>query len=684
MNITAIKSSLLDEAITSPNLLSDLSGLESYISESYTNRSFIELLQNADDAEATRFKVKRSGNYLIVANNGRVFNQRDIESLCRSAASNKTRGTAIGYRGIGFKSVVSIAKEVHILSGDLEITFSRELTKALIPEANRVPLIRIPHNLRESVKHETKVEIAELRQDGYTTIFIFSDVVTEQIGDEFADFKHTSLLFLNHITETDICLGDNIKTTIHSIDKGATSRRVAIDHNGVTSDWLIHSFKGCSIAYSLKDNHIVRLPKNEAIIHAFLPTEDSSGLGVIVNGDFSTDPSRRHLIIDETTKGVIGVLAKLYVKHLSDNLYNASPDSVGLITALLPYSDMRMVQFTKNKFEQILSERIKEEVGNSLDAIKLMPSWFNTKDFNLVRKQQGGQCINEALYNITDALPLLKFLGAKESTLKEILNVGIINSVDLSVQGCVQIAQSILRATIMQGENISTTEFAIFYANNNRISLGELDRQALKIDSSFMDLLYNKGILESDMRAFLKKLSLTTLLELQFPTKQSTSTEVTAVVEDATPHKAVGDWFNNLPNSTKPIESNNLSLKRWRSAEEQTLSILNQQGFRLEDVSLQNLGYDLEGYDPNGNKIYIEVKSITNAGQRFRVTNNEFGVAQIKQDSYYIAVVMQEGDEFHIAMIKNPTNTLNLNRQCVQWIWECADYAYTPYKFKLQ
>ena len=149
MDINNIRIQLLEEAKSSPNLLSDLAGLETYIAESYNNRSFIELLQNADDANSTKFKIIKENDYLYVANNGRTFNANDVESLCRSASSNKTRGENIGYRGIGFKSVVGFAKEIHIISGDLEITFSKERTKNEIPNATRVPLIRIPHPIIE-------------------------------------------------------------------------------------------------------------------------------------------------------------------------------------------------------------------------------------------------------------------------------------------------------------------------------------------------------------------------------------------------------------------------------------------------------------------------------------------------------------------------------------------------------
>ena len=168
--LSKLRETLIAEAKSSPMLLSDLAGLEAYVSESYNSRSFIELLQNADDAKATKFYVKRSGDYLFVANNGRPFNIKDLESLCRSASSNKVRGATIGYRGIGFKSVVSFAKEVHLISGDFEITFSKELSKQIVPQANKVPLIRIPHELDKSIRIELAGEIKEI-QSSFSLVY---------------------------------------------------------------------------------------------------------------------------------------------------------------------------------------------------------------------------------------------------------------------------------------------------------------------------------------------------------------------------------------------------------------------------------------------------------------------------------------------------------------------------------
>ncbi len=53
--ISQLHNQFLHEAKQSPILLSDLANLEKYISESYSERSLIELIQNADDANATNF-----------------------------------------------------------------------------------------------------------------------------------------------------------------------------------------------------------------------------------------------------------------------------------------------------------------------------------------------------------------------------------------------------------------------------------------------------------------------------------------------------------------------------------------------------------------------------------------------------------------------------------------------------
>ena len=57
--------------------------------------------------------------------------------------------------------------------------------------------------------------------------------------------------------------------------------------------------------------------------------------------------------------------------------------------------------------------------------------------------------------------------------------------------------------------------------------------------------------------------------------------------------------------------------------------------------------------------------------------------AQYYQDKYYIAIVRQAKEALEISLVKNPIRNLNMNRQCVQWVWECTEYEYKPMKFKM-
>ena len=146
MSIKSLREEFLQEAKSAPKLFKDLAKVEQYIAESYKTRALIELMQNADDAESTRFGIHSFKNGFVVGNNGKAFTIDDVEALCRSGSSNKHRGgKTIGYRGIGFKSVVNIANIVNIISGDYRFSFDRIKTKKALDRDLDVPLIRVPH-----------------------------------------------------------------------------------------------------------------------------------------------------------------------------------------------------------------------------------------------------------------------------------------------------------------------------------------------------------------------------------------------------------------------------------------------------------------------------------------------------------------------------------------------------------
>lgn len=682
--LSILRDSLITEAKSSPMLLSDLAGLEAYVSESYNSRSFIELLQNADDAKATKFYVKRSGDYLFVVNNGRPFNIKDLESLCRSASSNKVRGTTIGYRGIGFKSVVSFAKEVHLISGDFEITFSKELSKQIVPQAPKVPLIRIPHELERSVKDELADEIRKMQSEGFNTIFIFSGVLANQIDEEYTSFANTTLLFLNSIQVIKIHLTKKVTANIAVIEENERGRYLRVSTTEAISNWFVCSDSTCSIAFSMNKEKVERLPKNEAIIHAFLPTEDSCGLGIVVNGDFSTDPSRRHLIMDDTTIKVISNLTHLYASLLKYALANKDRD---MVDALMPYFDWKLIQLMKQSFEKEFAIKIKDAFGKELSNVRLAPSWLNAEDFSKIMEASNLPYIAPECSDVPGLSDLLKFLGNKPEDVGSLIVKA--DNAQISVLGCAQILSAGMKEALMNHRLSSLTTTALVMSNGGLCSLKEINDEEGEIDESFIKLMEDNGMSKNDISQFLKKAGLSNINDLLFDDEEDDDFYDKEDDDDdfddddkSDNPTSVSQWFNDASSSLKSVVNND-GVQKWRSAEENTLAALNANGFRLKDVSKQNLGFDLEGSDPNGKNIYIEVKSIDYVGQKFRMTNNEFAAAQYKPGNYYIALVLQNKDTLEISLIKDPINRLNLTRQVVQWVWECSDYEYKPMKFAL-
>ena len=96
------------------------------------DRTFFELLQNADDAaapmstNAVEVFVGKSDDCLLFCHSGCPFNRTDFIAISSAANSTKRKaGNKTGYKGIGFKSVFSDAESVHLVSGGFSVKFDK-------------------------------------------------------------------------------------------------------------------------------------------------------------------------------------------------------------------------------------------------------------------------------------------------------------------------------------------------------------------------------------------------------------------------------------------------------------------------------------------------------------------------------------------------------------------------------
>ena len=661
--LNTIREALLAEARQSPGLLSDLAGLENYVAESYDARSFVELLQNADDAGSSRFKVLRSGDFLLVANDGHCFTLSDFESLCRSAASTKHRGATIGYRGIGFKSVVGFAKAVHVLSGDLEATFSREKTAKAIPQATRVPLIRIPHALDAAERAQFGPAVENLNADGYNTVFVFAGLIASGIEAEFAAFDASSLLFLRNVRGVELRAKVDATITIRreAAELGYRTLRLA-GAEGI-SNWSVFDRNEVALGFVHDDAGIARLPERQAVVHAFLPTHEPTGFPFKLNGDISTDPSRTRIVLDDRTAAVISATAKLIVKLVHECLFESL--DVRLMTALVPVSDPRMVLFQRRSFRTELFTALQRESKGVFDDLFCRPPWLNALDFEVLAKAADIKAVPRNFEGIDGLEAFLRFLGAKSAGFLTVAPT--LKRTAPSNTGAAEIVAHL--TTLYSTRQLEPGEikpsWKLWQIGNRILSMEEA-----KLENSALEISFVEKVTEKVSCPEMQRL-------LAVMTDKAIATRLLPEAKEPNPPGTPS-------HSPQTFQSLPISLKRWRAAEQQVLSILTARGWKVEDVSRQNIGYDIEGRTPEGEEAYVEVKMIEHTSQPFTLTSNEEAVARQKGKAYRLAIVRQTNNSLEVTFIEDPINKLKLTRQCRQWVWECQAYEFSPERFQLE
>ncbi len=689
----AVRLELLQEAERSPGLLADLANLERYIAETYSARSFIELLQNADDAGAKRFLIAREGNWLICANDGRPFSRNDFYSLCRSALSEKKRGQSIGYRGIGFKSVVGMVNEVHLISEGLGATFSRQLNRKSLGVDVPTPLVRIPHPLELPSDQRLNERLVAIRTAGFSTLFVFGGIDQAKVEEEFALFDSDYLLFLRNITEA--TLSTSAKEHRYSCVREVLQdhcRQVHIRSDERNADWQIHSFDRCDIAFSLSEGKPVPLNSSAALVHAFLPTLEQTGLGIRLNADFSTDPSRTRIVFDDYTKECIASAAEAIAKLFSEAIQK-KPIDCDIAACLAPNFDLATLAFQKRTLRTELIERVRNLLAPLKEHFLVPPPWLNPGDAVTAAKVAGKSMIQSTGSRDDGLLPFLRYLGVPPLPCDTALAASY--EVSFTEKGCAEIAAFSVRNAVASGNFKSAADAPIWAGSGEMQSLQSLSKSGVALSDRFVQQLTTTGVTINELARFVR-LAVGNGVDVLLPgatTKAASASGIDPIIPVAdTPAATIlsGEYDPLLAGVTKspstpfqqPPELESRFLPAWRGAEQYVAQILQYHGYTVEDRSRQNLGYDLHA-TKDGRKYYIEVKLLDYATQPFVITPNEEAVAREYGENYALALTLRGKDGVHIEFVHDPVARLKFVRQCRQWVWECSEYSFEPglYRF---
>lgn len=311
-----------------------LEGIADLLRDQYSTRTHFvyELLQNADDAKATRASFEVFHNRLEFTHNGsKLFDLDDIFSLTSIGKSLK-QSDAIGRHGIGFKSVFSYTHQPRVDSGEYHFI----LKDGFVPIEVAAPSGQSaldPIETRITLPFDDFVDetIHRYRVD------VDSSTARAEIDTALETLGRRTLLFLRHLRElnwTSSCgnIG-HIFQVSENLQSNNEAREVILTDNKSEEQWLVFSresdLSGVSeeekstqslpieIAFKIEGGKVRRAENTELVV--YFPTEKDTRLGFLVQGPFLTTKARDNIKTeDEGNLLLIAGAAELAADSLMD------------------------------------------------------------------------------------------------------------------------------------------------------------------------------------------------------------------------------------------------------------------------------------------------------------------------------------------------------------------------------
>ncbi len=667
--ITRINSNFISEAKNSPALLADMAAMEKYMSESYSGRIIVELLQNADDAHSSRVFITEQNGNVIFANNGRPFNDSDVMAISRSGASDKKRGETIGYRGIGFKSTSFLSSEIIIYSNDTTFSFSKSKTAAAIGvDEEKVPTIRIPFLVDDSPYNNI---IENLKDNGFTTLFIFKSSNKEVLREEIESLSSDLMLFLRNLKEIETQnLGEDKLLRVIRKNK-EWGQEITIDKN----KWGI--VDGC-VAFKIEENEFVKCNIDESVYYTFLPTYDKAPLPIKMNGDFSTDPSRKHIRNDDSTQKTIKILAEVITNIIEKAFVEPIPIYRNLLQIIADTTSFSSINILfKNYIKDLLINRkmlhFNDGTLGCLSDYKCFPLNFESSVVNIIRNESDivhNRSLAADVYdNLNGVEEFMAMYSENEYNSQDIADLlqdkALISKLPEYIYSDLlgKTIQAYNRSKLLSTNEVDVSGLLVKEKSGKVVPFSETKMTSKDLSELLQTNDNNQSISIVSLKSFSQELGIKYKEEekggfksFQNNLSQKKETEQTKF-------------------TSKPVFKASMPvIPKWRSAENACVEIEKFLGNEAHDVSTQNLGYDVDSRTPEGKRRYIEVKSVSKTNHAFTLTNNEYTAAHQYGDDYYICL-LHHGDEKSKAIyIQNPLAKLSLVKRIRQWEWYCEEY----------
>lgn len=339
---------------------------EAAVSRQYAGRVAFELLQNALDRASSRAMIRRDGNRLVVANDGRAvtcdpsfrFEQpisegnkpSDFHSLCSMHTSNKNPDDDNGNKGVGFRSVFSVASRVYVWSrlesgGWWGIMMVRDLgTDAWLAAANE-PEVAAGLSTFLPLASASPLAAGERRPSFHFPLPLWSPVppvadagwahtvlvlpcdaegAERSIGDSIASLRASHLEFVGLREKPVISVQiENDLTLTTALSERVVARWNIKAVDGLPRDPLFAAAAKAGLDLKKHVGGGVRWPEpgGQAVgkVYCYLATEVACPFGIDIHADLQTGIDRKHLEV-KASEAVGAYNRELLMRGLEQHL----------------------------------------------------------------------------------------------------------------------------------------------------------------------------------------------------------------------------------------------------------------------------------------------------------------------------------------------------------------------------
>ena len=352
----------------------------------HVGRWLFELLQNSEDARASKVRIIIEKNTLYVADNGNGLKPEAVNAICGTDFSDKTTGT-IGRKGVGFKSVYEISQNPQVLTVDGEgIEFSPEKTKAWLRENNlndsHVPYQWIPFFISWDDIQQRDAKLHYLKAENFKTVVRLpglSPEYKEKVEQLLMSWPPHALFAFRYLRQIkapsiDVVLSDGDDVwTLHD-SRGHTSVEWCVTRYTEyppidllemlgTDERKAVATDGVSFLIAAPLNNSCAVPtKNYLPVHVFYPTEQKGPVRLLLHAEFLVKSDRTAIIpIDKNqfNSWVADKLATYVCKFVNDSYCFDNPSRH--LALLVPSDDRESHPVAHNLWRRI-ADRAKEEL----------------------------------------------------------------------------------------------------------------------------------------------------------------------------------------------------------------------------------------------------------------------------------------------------------------------------------